>query len=127
MKQNKVGIGTRVVNFVVDTAVVFLIAYGIKRSWDFNVYYWNYKELPFYTFMAVISVMYYFLFESICGRTIGKFITLTKVVTTDDAKVKPLAVLSRSILRLFPLDFLLIPFKDVTVHDYLTKTKVVEI
>lgn len=121
-----VGVGTRVVNFLVDTLVVFILTFLFNKFWEFKVYYWGYPYVPFYLLMVAMTVLYYTIFEIINGRSVGKYVTISKVVNVQGGKPSFLQILIRSIFRVFPLDFLLIPFKDITVHDWISKTRVVE-
>lgn len=124
----KVGIGSRTLNFLVDTAIISILTAIAFRTWEFYVYYYHIVYYPFYYFFALILFIYYVLFESISGRTPGKRLSMTKVV---DAKkgTKPrfLQVLVRSLVRLTVIDCFFIPFLDKTLHDYLSGTDVVEI
>ncbi len=130
---NKVGIGTRVLNFLVDTLVIFLISYIISKINEYYAeqfklrnahfkYYFNFGYLFF-----VVLFFYYFLAELFFKRTIGKLISFTKVVSHSNTKPNVLQILIRSLVRLIIIDMFFIPFLDKTLHDYLSKTEVVEI
>ena len=123
----KVGIGTRVINFVTDTLLIFGITYAVNQAWDFYVFYWQYTYIPFYTFFWLIMFVYYVLFEGIFARTPGKWLSFSKVVKTGTA-ARPAfwQVLLRSAVRLTLIDCFFLPFLEKTLHDYLSKTNVVE-
>ena len=60
---NQVGIGTRVINFLTDTAIISLIAFILNKVWVFYVVYWNYSYInPLWIFAAVLFI-YYFIFD----------------------------------------------------------------
>ena len=123
-----VGIGTRVLNFIIDTLLVFAISLLCYRARQFYVYYYQVTPWPFYYFFWLILVVYYFVFESIFGRTPAKRLTMSKVVSVDGSRPAIWQVLVRSVLRITLIfDCLFIPFTDRTLHDFASKTGVVEI
>lgn len=124
---NKAGFGTRVVNFLVDTLLIFGIAYGLYSWWIFNVMYWQYTFIPFYVFFFGLIFIYYTFFEVIFKRTPGKWLTLSKVVNKQGGKPSFLQVIIRSLVRITIIDCFFIPFLDKPLHDYVSKTEVVEI
>jgi hypothetical protein len=123
----EVGVGTRVINFLIDTIVVFLIAYGLYEWWVFYVRFWNYKFYPFYEFFYAVIFVYYTIFEALTTRTIGKFATMTKVITASGKRPAFYRILLRSLLRLTLIDPFFIPLFGRTLHDQLTNTRVVEV
>jgi len=122
-----VGIGTRVLNFVVDTLLVFLISYGIYKWHSFYVFYYGARDIDFYIIFWLTLVVYYFIFETIFLRTPGKWLSLSKVVNLQDKRPALWQLLVRSIVRIVPIDCFFIPFLDGTLHDFASRTKVVEI
>ncbi|MBS1642274.1 MAG: RDD family protein [Bacteroidetes bacterium] len=122
-----VGTGTRILNFIVDTLVVFAIAYAVYKIRQWYVFYYGAKFINFgYVFFAVLFA-YYFLLESFSGRTVGKLLSYSKVVTTQGKKVGIVKIFIRSLIRLTIVDMFFIPFLDKPLHDYVSKTEVVEI
>jgi uncharacterized RDD family membrane protein YckC len=122
----EVGVGTRVINFLVDTIIIALISYGCYKWWSFYVYYWQYKFYPYYVFFYSTVFVYYTIFEAISGRTPGKWLSISKVQKIKGGKPAFYQVLLRSLLRLTLIDMFFIPFLDRTLHDQLSKTRVVE-
>jgi uncharacterized RDD family membrane protein YckC len=123
----KTGFGTRVFNFIIDTLIVFGIAYGLNTWWDFQVMYWHYPFIPFYTFFFGLIFIYYTLFEAIFKRSPAKWLTMSKVVNRQGGKPVFWQILIRSLIRLTIIDCFFIPFLDKPLHDYLSKTEVVEV
>lgn len=78
-------------------------------------------------FVAIVNMTYYTLFESITCKTLGKYLTKTKVVDSEGNKPAWSTILLRSVCRLIPLDQIsfLFDFKSGW-HDTLSKTIVVE-
>jgi len=126
MKQ--VGIGTRVLNFIVDTLIIFFISWGAYRAHSFYVFYYHITDYAWYYFFWGILLIYYLLFELIFTRTPGKWLSMTKVVNLQGKRPAFWQILVRTVLRLtIPIDFFLIAFVDKTLHDYASKTAVVEV
>jgi uncharacterized RDD family membrane protein YckC len=122
-----VGVGTRVLNFLVDTFLIVVISFLLMEWYNFQVTYWRYPPVPHYAFFAVTLVVYYFLFESIFKRTPGKWLTMSKVVSQNAQKPNAARILARSLVRLIIVDCFFIPFlNNRALHDYLSGTLVVE-
>ena len=122
----RAGVGTRVLNFLVDTLLIFFITYGISNWWDFHVMYWGYSPVAFYYFFWGVMFVYYFLFEIIFKRSPAKWLSISKVISKDESKPALWQILVRSLVRLTIIDCFFIPFLDKPLHDYLSKTEVVE-
>lgn len=122
----RVGIGTRVMNFLVDNTIIFIISYIVYKIWSFNVFYYKLPYYPIYYFMALIMVLYYLILESINGRTPGKKLTRSMVVNKDGNRPNFLQLVFRSLLRITVIDCFFIPFLNMPLHDYLSKTYVVD-
>lgn len=123
---NKVGTGTRVLNFLADTAVIFLISYIAAKINQWYVMYYHFHYYHFSWFFFGILFFYYLFFESIFARTPGKWLSISKVVDQNGNKPTFNAILIRSLARLILIDMFFIPFLDKTLHDYFSKTEVVE-
>jgi uncharacterized RDD family membrane protein YckC len=123
----EVGVGTRVINFLIDTLVIFLISFGLYRWWTFYVRFWNYKYFPFYQFFWFFTFIYYTIFEALTTRTLGKFVTMTKVKTVSGNRPAFYSILLRSLIRVTLIDAFFIPVLGRTLHDQLSNTRVVEV
>ncbi|PZX63561.1 RDD family protein [Hydrotalea sandarakina] len=121
-----VGFGTRVLNFLIDTAIIFIIAYILKKVWDWYVIFYQYTPYNFGEIFAPVLVIYYFLFELIFTRTPGKWLTGSKVKNKTGGRPVFWQFIVRSIIRLTIIDAFFIPFLEMPLHDYLSKTRVVE-
>ncbi len=127
----KVGDGTRVLNFLVDTLLYWILAILLYKWWNFHVLYWGYMHLNFGWFFFGSLFIYYFIFESLFAKTPAKWLTGCRVVSnksTLDNKIKSSVgqILVRSFARLILIDPFFIPFLGTTLHDYLSGTMVVE-
>src|SRR3954465_15491462 len=101
---NVVGVGTRTLNFVVDTLIIFFISFSIFKGWEFYAYYYHIVFIPFYYFFWIILFFYYLLFESFFARTPGKWLSLSKVVNKQGNKPSFFRVVIRSVVRLTIID-----------------------
>lgn len=84
--------------FIVINSIFSLIAYlSIQKEWyGFFAYWW---------FFWVGGIIFYYLFfEGLFGRTLGKFITGTRVVATDDRKPNFGQIFGRTLVRLVPFE-----------------------
>ena len=122
----RVGIGTRVMNFLVDTTIIFILTYIVYKIWSFNVFYYHLPYYPFYYFMGLMMFLYYLVLESINGRTPGKKLTRSVVVNKDGQRPGFFQIFIRSLIRVTVIDCFFIPFLDMPLHDYLSKTYVVD-
>jgi uncharacterized RDD family membrane protein YckC len=59
-------------------------------------------------------------------KTIGKFITKTKVVKLNGEKPESSDIISRTFCRLIPFDRVSFLFMKNGIHDFLSKTKVIK-
>ena len=123
---NKVGIGTRVLNFMIDVLLITALSFAVFKGWQFYAFYYGIIFFPFYYFFWFIWVLYYFVLETIFGRTPGKWVSVSKVVSKNGGKPNIAQYLIRSISRLILIDAFFIPFLDKTLHDFLSATEVVE-
>ena len=122
----KVGTGTRTLNFIVDSFLILLLAYTTYKIQNWYVYYYRTHYFKFgWHFFGVLFV-YYTFFESIFARTPGKWLSISKVVDEKGNKPGFIAIVIRSLTRLILIDMFFIPFLDKTLHDYFSKTEVVE-
>jgi uncharacterized RDD family membrane protein YckC len=120
------GIGTRVLNFLIDTLLVFLLSMLFFRIWNWNVFYWGFTPLNFGWFFFGTLFMYYFIAEGFFRKTVGKRISYSSVVSKDGRKAGWGKIFIRSLVRLTIIDMFFIPFLDKTLHDYLSGTELVQ-
>jgi uncharacterized RDD family membrane protein YckC len=121
-----VGDGTRILNFLIDGLLVFILSYAAFKYWNFYVIYWHFKPINFWWFIAGVLFVYYSFFELIWARTPGKWFSGSKVVNEAGDPPSMLQVLGRSLLRLIVIDFFFNAFWGKPLHDKLTRTEVVE-
>lgn len=78
-------------------------------------------------YMVGFYLLYYVFWESIFARTIGKFITGTKVIDFDEKKPTFGRIIIRSSCRIIPLDAISFLFSGDGWHDSISKTFVINV
>lgn len=125
MPNRKVSVGIRFANYLIDTlvrvilGVIIGVIFGITGHTDIS-------RLESNLIMLVLAFVYYLLFESLMGQTIGKLITQTIVVTEEGERPDFSEILGRSLSRFIPFDAL--SFFGETAsgwHDSVSGTKVI--
>ncbi|MFC4741042.1 RDD family protein [Flavobacterium ponti] len=130
--------GKRLANFVIDyfIRIVLVFGFGIVVAiyahsvGDEDILYAmeNMNTITEYLIGFLFLFIYYLIFESINGRTIGKYITNTKVLMIDGSKASSDKVLMRTLSRIVPFEFLsFLGNDDKGWHDTWTDTVVVDI
>lgn len=70
-------------------------------------------------------LFYYVFFETVYSKTIGKFITRTKVLTTAGEKPLLNTIIKRTFCRLIPFEYYSFIDKEIGIHDKYSKTVVI--
>jgi len=122
---NKVSAMTRLLHFIVDTLAVLIFAtilsfLIIPLATDSN------QNLLGYLLLAVSFFGYYIFMETKYQKTLGKFITKTKVIMKDGQKPTQSDIIRRTAFRLVPFDRVSYFFVVNGIHDYLSNTTVVK-
>lgn len=125
---NLVGSGIRFLNFVIDFFVWLILAFIISFIIDLFV---QPNGLGLITLIGYILILgtfiaYYAIMEIKFQKTVGKFVTKTKVVKINGEKPENRDIISRTFCRLIPFDRLSFLFMKNGIHDMLSKTKVVK-
>ena len=127
---NPVGVGTRVFNFVIDVIPISLLTYVAYRSYTWYVVYYNIRYFPIYYFWFAVTFLYYLFFEGIWRRSPGKWMSLTKVVGEGGKKASFGQIVVRCIIRVVGIVLIgsiFLPILGRTLHDYISKTYIIEI
>ncbi len=115
----------RFFNYLVDSVggfafafliVILLNIFGIKHLVD---------EEDNKVILIFLGIIYYLLWESISGRTLGKLVTGTKVVTDEGEDIGFPEALGRTLCRFIPFEIFSFLFAKKGWHDSITKTRVV--
>ncbi|GEP46446.1 RDD family protein [Brevifollis gellanilyticus] len=104
----------RFANYVIDTIAFYALAANLDTifiavddavpvAWILRFFEALGEFGPFLLGVSV-TVIYYFFQEAIFGRTLGKWITRTKVVTLDGKHPHVMQLLGRTLARLVPCE-----------------------
>jgi uncharacterized RDD family membrane protein YckC len=128
LDESKVSLFTRFLNFIIDVIAFFLIA--VVLSYFIGLFYSPKDEVAIelagYGTILISFLSYYIMMELTYQKTLGKFITKTKV-ETEDGNIPELGdIVKRTFCRLIPFDRVSFLFTKNGIHDSLSKTRVVK-
>ena len=125
-----VGSGIRFINFLIDFIVWLVLASIISFIIGLFVPVTpeNQGILTLFVYILFFAsfISYYAIMEIKFQKTVGKFVTKTKVVTMNGEKPENGDIITRTFCRLIPFDRLSFLFVKNGIHDFLSKTKVVK-
>ncbi|MFZ4797723.1 MAG: RDD family protein [Bacteroidia bacterium] len=119
-----VSTSTRFIHLVVDTIAFYILAILLFMILHFMVNITNDAIVYVVLFMAFF--LYYGYMETNYQKTIGKFITKTKVVNIDGSKPDSSDIIRRTFCRLIPFDQLSFLFTANGFHDRLSETTIIK-
>ena len=127
---NVVGSGIRFVNFLIDFIVwliiAFIISFIIGLFIPVTAESQGILTLFVYVLFFGTFIAYYAILEIKFQKTVGKFVTKTKVVKMNGEKPENGDIITRTFCRLIPFDRISFLFVKNGIHDFLSKTKVVK-
>jgi len=125
---NVVGSGIRFVNFLIDFIVWLVLAFIISFIIGLIVQPTDQGILTLFGYVLIFGTFigYYAFMEIKFQKTVGKFVTKTKVVKMNGEKPENGDIITRTFCRLIPFDRLSFLFVKNGIHDFLSKTKVVK-
>jgi uncharacterized RDD family membrane protein YckC len=125
---NVVGSGIRFLNFIIDFFVWLILATIISIIIGLFVQPTDQGIIQIFGYILIFGTFigYYAIMEIKFQKTIGKFITKTKVVKMNGEKPENSDIISRTFCRLIPFDRISFLFVKNGIHDFLSKTKVVK-
>tara|TARA_R110001583_G_scaffold55092_1_gene167872 strand:- start:732 stop:1328 length:597 start_codon:yes stop_codon:yes gene_type:complete len=125
---NVVGSGIRFVNFLIDLIVWLVISFIISIVIGLLIDPTDIGTLQLitYTLFLLSFIAYNALMEIKFQKTVGKFVTKTKVVKLDGGKPESSDIIARTFCRLIPFDRISFLVVKNGIHDFLSKTKVVK-
>jgi uncharacterized RDD family membrane protein YckC len=130
--------GRRFANYIIDLVAQYAILFGLGFLAGLLTHVGIYGPMRFLSDMGTveeyvmgyaIGFVYYFLFETFSdGRTFGKLITNTKVLTWDGARPSAGTIAKRSLCRMIPFEaFSFLTSEPLGWHDKFSDTVVVDI
>ena len=129
--------GQRFANYLIDLIPHYIISYGIAYgffyigeftgNYTLNDYWNNMSLFEDYLYGYLIFFLYYFLFENFTSRSLGKYVTNTRVVTVYGENPTIDVFLKRTLCRLIPFEaFSFLGTNGKGWHDAISKTYVVD-
>ena len=130
--------GRRLANYFIDLAAQYIIVLGIGFTAGLLTYVEIYGPMEYvnsmnkfeeYLLGYVVMFIYYFAFESLTGgRTLGKYITGTKVLTWYGERPSAGRIAKRTLCRMIPFNhFSFLEENPRGWHDSISDTVVVEV
>lgn len=118
----------RLINFIVDTIAFFIVTIILLSILDLFVTRTNqsFMTMVAYLMFPLVFFGYYVFMETKYQKTIGKFITKTRVVTQDGAKPEVGDIVRRTFCRLIPFDSISFLFIQNGFHDKLSDTTIIK-
>lgn len=106
--------------FILTTGVHFIVLYiAINVQWSLYIQYQ-------WIFFTILLITYYTISELFFGRTIGKFITESRVISLNGSQPTFYQILLRTLVRLIPFEiFSLMGVSPLGWHDKWSGTMVV--
>ncbi len=124
----KVSSWIRLANYIIDFIawiILFMILVLIVGLfYNLDIILINHSVT--YALLIILYLGYYIFMEHKYQKTIGKFITKTKVLTKDGKKAKLSDIMARTFCRLIPFDWLSYFFTSNGFHDRLSNTTVIK-
>ena len=119
-----------IIKFIISSSIVLVLGIVAEYTGEYSFVEWidNMGTIGEYAFAYLILILYYLFFESITSRTIGKYITNTKVFMRDGSKPEADKILKRTLCRLIPFnEFSFLGNDGKGWHDNLSDTVVVDL
>ena len=129
--------GQRFANYVVDSIVKYAVRVGLVALSIFmtdgyysgNIFSFTATDSAWLNLLLGygLSLVYYFIFEALTQRTVGKYVTNTIVITLDGTKPDLDTTLKRTLCRIIPFEAFSFFSADARGwHDTMTDTAVVD-
>ncbi len=118
----------RLINFIIDTLFILLMFFFllIYLPWILQFVPFDF-ELDVNLLLFFMYIGYYIIFECFNGRTLGKLMTKTKVISQNGKKANTFQVLLRTLVRLFFIEiFSFFAKQPLGWHDRFSDTIVIK-
>jgi uncharacterized RDD family membrane protein YckC len=126
--------GKRFANFVIDILVRYVIFFifgffaALIDPEGFNAWILSVSPLEDILYGLLVLMVYYIIIESLTQRSIGKYITGTKIIMEDGSKPGAGVIIKRTLCRLIPFEaFTFLGDTAAGLHDKLSNTRVVDV
>ncbi len=137
-KISNTSLGKRIVNYLLDSFAIssifnlisLLLPIPVENNFLELYMQGKINKIEDFTIPLLLMaciVIYYMLLEYAFGKTLGKFITKTKVISNTDKPLSLLQCLIRALCRLIPFEGISGLFSGgIFWHDSISKTSVVD-
>jgi uncharacterized RDD family membrane protein YckC len=123
--------GLRFLNYLIDTIVLYLVFFaGTIMLLSTRVISDSFLDSTMFSFSGIIVFFFYYLiFETVSnGRTIGKYITRTRVIKENGDKPRLKDYFIRSVSRFIPFEQFSAFSKNAHMwHDGFASTRVIKV
>lgn len=131
VQRKMAGNGKRFANFIIDTIVFYILSIVIgvfAGVFDPEILESETpaSELILNLVFTLLFIIYSWAMESATGKTVGKYITRTKIVKPDGTRPTSINILGRSLCRLIPFDAFTYLSGNPGWHDSIPKIYVIE-
>lgn len=124
--------GKRLVNYLIDAVAISILqtilsnVFNLLDSTIFSPFFYTYKVVI--TIGLLSTPLYYILSEYLFeGKTLGKLVTNTRVVTLDGGRPTFNQILGRSFARIIPFEpFSYLGDSNTGWHDQMSQTIVID-
>ena len=128
--------GQRFINLLIDTVIFYIVYFvviivigavlGLTATPAERVAEIFSNQILLYSIAIIVMVVTYTLIESITkGRSVGKYVTRTKVVTEEFLPIGFHEALIRSLCRVIPFEWVSM-INGRPLHDSISKTNVIK-
>ena len=126
--ENVVSSFSRFLNFIIDMVIWLILAFLLSFIVDLFVQTSDQVLLQLFVYVFIFGtfIAYYAIMEIKFQKTVGKFITKTKVLKVDGSRPDTADIIGRTFCRFIPFDRISFLFTKNGIHDYLSKTRVVK-
>ncbi|GAB0155470.1 hypothetical protein CHRYSEOSP005_07310 [Chryseobacterium sp. Alg-005] len=137
VEDNRASTGIRFSNYIIDSIVLIIVNMILSFI---ALFLYEITALTFFDFYNnggllweivsgnIICAIYYYLWERFSdGRTVGKYLTNTKVISTDGLQPSAQQILYRSLSRIVPFDAISFLGGGNGWHDSWSDTRVIDI
>jgi uncharacterized RDD family membrane protein YckC len=126
LQKDLAGMGRRFVNYIIDLASVFLLVFILSTLLYMGNSASFVKTGKGFPFSLAVMAVYFIVLEVTTGKTIGKYITGTRVTDENGDRAAPTKILLRTLIRFIPFEqFSYFGEPCIGWHDKLSKTRVV--
>ena len=109
VKRHLTSNGKRFANMLIDGIAVYALTFLFGFIWGATISYDSDFEGGFFALIYLSGPLYYWVMESLTGKTIGKFVTRTKIVKEDGTQPTGINVLGRTLCLYLPDPLISLP------------------